>query len=313
MTSSKSDPESPVPERRFSRLLPSFTSSDTIKEADEEAVPGMAVVTNMSHQLPPRPPLQPAQRSRSSLQKRLSLYLPKAVTDFKLLKDPGRLQKPVPHLEPTSNGSGSPQALRRPHTSGIISPTPLPELIPPSPIEMGSPADTPKRLRKAKADTNKPLPFRSSDMVTASAPDLARPELNSPSIASSSASAQNSPQVSMPPAFASDTYLPRNPAPSTPTFNTETSAANVPTRPPIPSSPRTTSNTFGRPLSMRDMDGSKASRRKSWLPGAQARLRSRNASQDMIDDAKAPAAWINAGSNKIDYNLSFLINGQRVS
>lgn len=58
-------------------------------------------------------------------------------------------------------------------------------------------------------------------------------------------------------------------------------------------------------------EGSSTSRlgRKSWLRG---RSRSRNVSQDLLDNAHPSHAWVNTGSQKIDYNLSLLINGEKV-
>ncbi|KAF4627809.1 hypothetical protein G7Y89_g10342 [Cudoniella acicularis] len=48
-------------------------------------------------------------------------------------------------------------------------------------------------------------------------------------------------------------------------------------------------------------------KRKSWLGGGR---RSRNASQEDLNYVSD--AWVNAGSHKIDYNLSLLINGEKV-
>lgn len=50
-------------------------------------------------------------------------------------------------------------------------------------------------------------------------------------------------------------------------------------------------------------------RRKSFLPGS--RSRSRGASKEN-SKSHEPTAWINAGEYKIDYNLSFLTNGEKV-
>jgi hypothetical protein len=52
-------------------------------------------------------------------------------------------------------------------------------------------------------------------------------------------------------------------------------------------------------------------RRKSWMPGGSGGRRSRNASQE--HDQQAPAAWVNAGNQKIDYNVKFLLSGEKAS
>ncbi|KAH6665933.1 hypothetical protein B0J14DRAFT_491414 [Halenospora varia] len=49
-------------------------------------------------------------------------------------------------------------------------------------------------------------------------------------------------------------------------------------------------------------------KRKSWLGGGR---KSRNISQENLGQYQAEA-WVNAGSHKIDYNLSLLINGEKV-
>lgn len=49
--------------------------------------------------------------------------------------------------------------------------------------------------------------------------------------------------------------------------------------------------------------------RRSWLPGG----KSRNASQDISTETQTPPAWITAGEHKIDYGLSLLIQGGKVS
>ncbi|TAQ83268.1 hypothetical protein B7494_g8410 [Chlorociboria aeruginascens] len=60
-------------------------------------------------------------------------------------------------------------------------------------------------------------------------------------------------------------------------------------------------------------DGNSRLRRKSWLPGSgnRSRSRSRHPSQETTDTGRS-GAWINAGSDRIDYNLSLLIRGEKV-
>jgi hypothetical protein len=47
------------------------------------------------------------------------------------------------------------------------------------------------------------------------------------------------------------------------------------------------------------------------MPGGSGGRRSRNASQE--HDQQAPAAWVNAGNQKIDYNVKFLLSGEKAS
>jgi hypothetical protein len=58
-----------------------------------------------------------------------------------------------------------------------------------------------------------------------------------------------------------------------------------------------------------DSEVGKLSKRKSWMPGLGKR--SRNASSEDLNGHRADA-WVNAGSHKIDYNLGFLISGEKV-
>lgn len=54
----------------------------------------------------------------------------------------------------------------------------------------------------------------------------------------------------------------------------------------------------------------KTRRRSSWLPG---KPRSRKSSQDLGQGQVLSAAWVSAGGHHIDYNLKFLVGGDKVS
>ncbi|KAH7364915.1 hypothetical protein BKA65DRAFT_388987 [Rhexocercosporidium sp. MPI-PUGE-AT-0058] len=67
-----------------------------------------------------------------------------------------------------------------------------------------------------------------------------------------------------------------------------------------------------RPFSTNTSDGEldgKLKKRRSWLPGS-SKSRSRNPSQDL--DAAPSAAWVLAGGHQIDYNLNFLLGGDKI-
>ena len=80
-----------------------------------------------------------------------------------------------------------------------------------------------------------------------------------------------------------------------------------PDQPRVPSLPSTS-----RPQSSHDSDGAgseKLKLRRSWLPGG----RSRSNSQDLTQQpARDSAAWVLSPDNSADYNLSFLVNGEKV-
>lgn len=69
-----------------------------------------------------------------------------------------------------------------------------------------------------------------------------------------------------------------------------------------------TSRPVSTNLSDSETDG-KLRKRRSWLPGA-GKSRSRNPSQDL--DQNASLAWVLAGGHQIDYNLNFLLAGDKV-
>ncbi len=77
--------------------------------------------------------------------------------------------------------------------------------------------------------------------------------------------------------------------------------------------PRSVSSPMtSRPVSTNLSDGEadgKLRKRRSWLPGA-GKSRSRNPSQDL--EQNASRAWVLAGGHQIDYNLNFLLGGDKV-
>ncbi|KAL5320213.1 hypothetical protein ACEPPN_011014 [Leptodophora sp. 'Broadleaf-Isolate-01'] len=107
---------------------------------------------------------------------------------------------------------------------------------------------------------------------------------------------------------------PRDTSPSPHSFDGRRPRANslLPPQPDIVQTRSFSSPIASRPLSTNISDGEtdgKLKKRRSWLPGS-SKSRSRNPSQDL--DAAPSRAWVLAGGHQIDYNLNFLLGGDKI-